>query len=37
MLISCRLSGIAMNTPRNDSAASQSMISHHCISRPVVR
>ena len=37
MLMSCRLSGIAMKTPSIDSAPSQSMISHHAMSRPVVR
>ena len=36
MLISCRLSGIAMNTPSIESAASQRPISHHSSSRPVV-
>src|SRR5262249_46657943 len=29
ILISCRLSGIAMNTPRNDTADSHAMIPHH--------
>ena len=30
MLMSCRLSGTAMNTPRIDTAASQAIISHDC-------
>ena len=37
MLISCRLSGIAMNTPSMESATSQRPISHHSSKRPVVR
>ena len=37
MLISCRLSGIAMNTPSMERAASQRPISHQASSRPVVR
>ena len=35
MLMSCRLSGMAMKTPRNDTAASHAMISHHSNCRPV--
>ncbi len=36
-LISWRFKGIAMNTPRNETAASQVIISHQASTRPVAR